>query len=356
MQNERCAAAQSGTSFAATRHTAYGPAMRPARLVLLTSLVLLLAAPAAFADTLVDQTATSGTSSVISEVGASPTDYNGEAADDVTVPSGAQWTVNDVDLRGMNYGGRAAQPVIVRFYADAGGQPGAETYKQTTTIDTSDPNFTVALATPAVLTAGKHWLSVQVAGSDGTAASEWFWLRGATAGTPAQFRNSFASGLCSYWYPLATCQGAGGTDLRFVLFGTSGPPTTTTTPPTTGGGGTTTPVSGTVTPASPAPVTGKPVTFANLVTLPSAKACLSRRQISIKLAKVTGTTVTKTTVQVAGKTVRTVTGKALRAPVDLRGLPKGTFVVQLKLKLSDGRTLSGKRTYRTCAAKRKRAR
>ena len=327
--------------------------MRPVRLVLLTSLALLLAAPAAFADTLVDQTG-APVGSAVSEEGASPTDYNGEAADDVTVPSGAQWTVNGVDLRGMNYGGRAAQPVIVRFYSDAGGQPGAEAYKQTSTIDTTDPNFSVVLAPPAVLAAGKHWLSVQVAGSDGTAASEWFWLRGGTAGAPAQFRNSFASGLCSSWYPLATCQGAGGTDLRFVLFGTSGPPTTTT-PPTTGGG-TTTPISGPgkVTPASPAPVTGTPVTFAKLVTLPSAKACLSRRQLSIKLAKAAEATVTKATVQVAGKPARTVTGKALRAPVDLRGLPKGTFIVQLKLKLSDGTTLSGKRTYRTCAAKHKR--
>ena len=70
----------------------------------------------------------------------------------------------------------------------------------------------------------------------------------------------------------------------------------------------------------------------------------------------TGTTVTRATVRVTGRPARTVTGRALRAPVDLRGLPKGTFVVQLNVKLSDGTTLTGKRTYRTCAAKHKHTR
>ena len=167
------------------------PAAR-ALVALLASLAMLPAAPAAFADTLVDQTTPSGTGSAVSEEGASPADYNGEVADDIVVPDGAQWTVAGVQVRGINYGGRAAQPVIVRFYTDSGGLPGAETYKQTSTISTVDPNFAITLATPAVLGPGTHWLSAQVAGSDGTAASEWFWLnRGALSGSPAAFRNGF---------------------------------------------------------------------------------------------------------------------------------------------------------------------
>ena len=42
-----------------------------------------------------------------------------------------------------------------------------------------------------------------------------------------------------------------------------------------------------------------------------------------------------------------------RAQVDLRGLPKGRFVVAIEIKTADGRTLKGQRAYQTCAPKKK---
>ena len=41
-------------------------------------------------------------------------------------------------------------------------------------------------------------------------------------------------------------------------------------------------------------------------------------------------------------------GKRLRATVNLRGLPKGTFRVLITVKTKKGRTLRSARTYRTC--------
>ena len=37
-----------------------------------------------------------------------------------------------------------------------------------------------------------------------------------------------------------------------------------------------------------------------------------------------------------------------RSQVDLRGFPKGRFVVKIEVKTTDGRTLKGDRAYRTC--------
>jgi hypothetical protein len=39
--------------------------------------------------------------------------------------------------------------------------------------------------------------------------------------------------------------------------------------------------------------------------------------------------------------------------VNLRGLPRGRFTVRIVLALADGRTVSGSRRYRTCAARRR---
>jgi len=41
------------------------------------------------------------------------------------------------------------------------------------------------------------------------------------------------------------------------------------------------------------------------------------------------------------------------ARVNLRGLPKGTFIVRINVLTTEGDILKGKRTYRTCRAKRR---
>jgi hypothetical protein len=57
-------------------------------------------------------------------------------------------------------------------------------------------------------------------------------------------------------------------------------------------------------------------------------------------------------VKVAGKRVKTIARKRISAPVNLTGLPKGTFRVSIVAKTSDGRTVTGTRTYHTCAPRR----
>lgn len=108
-------------------------------------------------------------------------------------------------------------------------------------------------------------------------------------------------------------------------------------------------------PAPTPPPAAQPasVSFTSIATLPSAKACVSRRNFRIRLRQPTGAKLTNATVKVNGKTVATRKGARVTAPVDLRGLPKGRFTVSITLKLADGRTVKGSRAYRTCAPKRR---
>ena len=106
---------------------------------------------------------------------------------------------------------------------------------------------------------------------------------------------------------------------------------------------------------APAPATPKPAGLppaASVISLPSARKCVSRRNFRIRLRKPKGLTIREALVLVNGRRVRTVRGKRLTAPVDLRGLPKGRFTVKITIVISDGRKLSGSRRYRTCARKR----
>ena len=72
----------------------------------------------------------------------------------------------------------------------------------------------------------------------------------------------------------------------------------------------------------------------------------------IRLRTPRGTRVVSATVSINGKVRARVKRGKVRAPVDLRGLPKGKVTVRVAVKASDGRTYKGKRTYRTCAARK----
>ncbi|MBI5105796.1 MAG: right-handed parallel beta-helix repeat-containing protein [Solirubrobacterales bacterium] len=119
------------------------------------------------------------------------------------------------------------------------------------------------------------------------------------------------------------------------------PPTTPATPVT--------PATAPVTAAGP-PAAALPA-FAQVVQLPSARRCVSRRSFRIRLRIPRGVAVSSATVLVDGRRVKVVKGRRLTAPVDLRGLPKGRFTVKITLATADGRTIAGSRTYRTCAKK-----
>ncbi len=128
----------------------------------------------------------------------------------------------------------------------------------------------------------------------------------------------------------------------------SGPPPVT--PPAQPGAGPVTPAA----PVAPKPAAAALPAFSKLVTLPSAKSCVSRRNFSIRLRVPTGSSVVEATVNVNGKRVAVRRGKRLRSVVDLRTLPKGRFRVEVVLKLADGRKVRDNRRYRTCAPKRRR--
>ncbi|MGK2939880.1 MAG: hypothetical protein ACSLFR_19085, partial [Solirubrobacteraceae bacterium] len=94
----------------------------------------------------------------------------------------------------------------------------------------------------------------------------------------------------------------------------------------------------------------------SVATLPSTKRCVSRRRFRIRLRSPKGAKIASATVKLRGKTVATRRGTRVTAPIDLRGLPKGTFTVSISVVLIDGRVITGSRTYRTCAPKNSAAR
>jgi hypothetical protein len=106
----------------------------------------------------------------------------------------------------------------------------------------------------------------------------------------------------------------------------------------------------TVTPPPPKVTPPKAVPITQLATLPSAHVCVSRRHFPIHLKGVKG--IVKAVIKLTGVPARTIKGKALGLPIDLRGLPKGKVVVRITVTTKAGKRLVGKRTYHTCANKR----
>jgi cytochrome c peroxidase len=87
---------------------------------------------------------------------------------------------------------------------------------------------------------------------------------------------------------------------------------------------------------------------------PAAKSCSSRRNFSIRLHRPRRDRVRSVRVFVNGRKVaevRTPLGSR-RAPVDLRGLPRGLVDVKVVARTARGRELLTLRRYRTCSARR----
>ena len=90
--------------------------------------------------------------------------------------------------------------------------------------------------------------------------------------------------------------------------------------------------------------------------------CASRRSFRIRLRAPKGQRLRSATLYVAGKRVSvrshgklhsTLRGTLLRAPVNLTGLPSGSFTVRVEAVTTSGKHLVDLRRYRTCAAKTK---
>jgi hypothetical protein len=81
-------------------------------------------------------------------------------------------------------------------------------------------------------------------------------------------------------------------------------------------------------------------------------ACASRRHFVIRLVAPRGQRLRRATVYVNGRRVRVISGRRLRAPVDLRGLPRGTFRVRIAAVTTRGRHVTATRRYHTCVKRR----
>lgn len=90
-----------------------------------------------------------------------------------------------------------------------------------------------------------------------------------------------------------------------------------------------------------------------VIRLPSSKRCRSRRSFRIRIRQPKGVVLASATVTVNGRRVRLLKGRRLRAPVNLRGLPKGRWTVRIRVVTAAGRVLTGTRRYRTCVPKRR---
>jgi hypothetical protein len=99
---------------------------------------------------------------------------------------------------------------------------------------------------------------------------------------------------------------------------------------------------------------GGPKRAAPAANLPSSRSCASRRRFRIRLTRAPrGDRVRSAQVLVNGKRATVVRGTRLRAPIDLRGLPKRTVRVTVTVRTAKGRTLRSARTYHTCVAKKR---
>lgn len=88
-----------------------------------------------------------------------------------------------------------------------------------------------------------------------------------------------------------------------------------------------------------------------VISIPSNKKCVSRRKFRIRIRKRKNLKYETAIVFVNKRRVKVVKGKRLTAPVDLRGLPKGRFTVQITVITTSGAIITGKRVYRTCTKK-----
>jgi hypothetical protein len=101
------------------------------------------------------------------------------------------------------------------------------------------------------------------------------------------------------------------------------------------------------------PPAGPPVFGSTgIVNLPANKVCLSKRAFTIHIRRIAGLTYRKVTVYVNGHSVSVTEGTKISAPVNLRGLPKGRYIVKITVLTTTGKTLTGTRTYHTCVPKK----
>ncbi len=93
-----------------------------------------------------------------------------------------------------------------------------------------------------------------------------------------------------------------------------------------------------------------PDQVAGVLGLPSARRCISRRTLRLRIKRPQGITIRKAAVSLGRKAlrVRKIRGR-FTVLVDLRGLPKGRFTVRITVTTATGARITGARRYKTCA-------
>jgi len=97
--------------------------------------------------------------------------------------------------------------------------------------------------------------------------------------------------------------------------------------------------------------TPKAISAVAAFSLPSAKQCVSKRRFTIHVRTLPGITWVSAVIKINGKRVKSVGRAHITALVNLVGLPKGTFVLSITAKASNGQSVTGTRTYHTCVPK-----
>ncbi len=88
-----------------------------------------------------------------------------------------------------------------------------------------------------------------------------------------------------------------------------------------------------------------------VISSPPRSVCESRRHFIVHVLQIPGRGYRRVNVLLNGHRVVTKsTKRGVTAAVDLRGLPKGTYVLRMMLETTHGRRITATRTYHTCAA------
>ena len=143
-------------------------------------------------------------------------------------------------------------------------------------------------------------------------------------------------------------------------------PTATPAPASTAAptAGVTAPAPGPATPSAPPPPADPAAADpagellgAQVFALPAAtRKCISRRKFAIHVRRPAGMTFTSIAVSVNGRTkvrLKGLKAKKVKATVNLKGLPAGKVTVRIAAVTNTGRKAVSKRTYTTCAAKKR---
>jgi hypothetical protein len=110
-----------------------------------------------------------------------------------------------------------------------------------------------------------------------------------------------------------------------------------------------------LTPAVPEPARKPTPSLAQLISLASSSRCGAHRSLSVTVRKQTSMlAVTSVSVTVGNGKVKAYRGRRLKTAIRLTRLPEGRFKVKVVVTLADGTKLTLRRTYKSCAAKKRR--